>query len=317
VNFVDATLLKLATPADRANLFDQHALAQIAATAYDVDALAIEGPYQPHFDELRLGPNLPPVATVEGAWQPQTSTERTDVRVHVSGLAGPLVQRVDALWRGGIVARAIPLDSVIEEVTVDWPDPGLIDDEIRAAGGGALPGNPTTLENQRRQRLIDHIKAGLTEPDLLTDERFDALLASVGTGSVGDLIERVQAAAAVGTVNVTFSPPTAKQPTPKDLPLAAVLLIRDAAGLSLADLLAESHALRDRLDPLGFDIPSDTKLKRRTSLIVIWLLPIATFDDADWPGATAAMSAAAKRDARRAAAGEWLAAEGIGLVTVT
>jgi hypothetical protein len=39
----------------------------------------------------------------------------------------------------------------------------------------------------------------------------------------------------------------------------------------------------------------------------------AIFDDADWPGAPANGSAAAKRAARRRDAGAWLAREGIGL----
>jgi len=316
MNFVDATLLRLATPAERNSLFDDDALAQLVATAYDADALAIEGPYQPHFDDLRLGPSIPPVATAEGAWQQQTNpTERTDVSVRVSGLAGAPTQRVDALWRGGIVAHMIPLDSTIDEARVGWPDPGLVDAEIIAADG-SLPSNKTTLENKRRARLMDHLKAGLAEPEALTDERFDTLLASIGASTVSDLIERIQSSAAVGTVTITFSSPTAAQPTPKELPVAVAVLIRDAAGFSLADLLADSHALRERLDPLAVERPSDPTLRVRNRVVVAWVVPETIFDDDDWPGAADNLSPEAKRDARRAAAGQWLAAEGIGLVPI-
>jgi hypothetical protein len=48
-------------------------------------------------------------------------------------------------------------------------------------------------------------------------------------------------------------------------------------------------------------------------VLVTWVVPPDLFDDDDWPGATASMTNAQKRDARRLSAGRWLAREGIGL----
>ncbi|HEX7245263.1 MAG TPA: hypothetical protein VF245_06850 [Solirubrobacterales bacterium] len=250
MDFVDATLLKLAATAERPSLFDQAALAQLAAAAYDVDALAIEGPYQPSFEELRLGPHLASVATAEGEWRDQSDPAgRTELRLLLGGVAPAPGPRVDALWRGDIVARAVPLDSTIEGAEVAW-------------------------------RSSDPVEAD-------------------------------------GAVTVAFSPPGTAQPLPRELPVAVALLIRDSAGLSLAELLAGSHALSERLDRLPVERPADPALRPRAGTVVAWLLPAETFDDPGWPGATEAMSATAKRDARRAAAGEWLADEGIGLVAVS
>jgi hypothetical protein len=316
MDFVDATLTKLATPATRDALFDQAALGQLVATAYDADALAVEGPYQPVFDELRLGPSLPPMATIEGGWQNQDGSMRHDLHLRLGGVAGESVGRVDALWRGSILARASPLDSTIEEAQVTWSRAGEIDAEIIAADG-SLPANPNTRESKRRARFAAHLKAGMADPDALTDERIDALLASVGAISVGDAIEHLADTAQAGAVSVAFSAPSQRAPAPLELPMTVAILIRDEDGLSLAALLAESHALCDRLDTMAVHQAATPTLPVRTAIVVAWLVPQTLFDDTDWPGAQPAMSASAARDARRAAAGAWLAAEGIGLATLT
>jgi hypothetical protein len=48
---------------------------------------------------------------------------------------------------------------------------------------------------------------------------------------------------------------------------------------------------------------------------VVWVVPAAVFDDADWPGGDSG-SAAERRAARFQRAGQWLAGEGIGLTAV-
>jgi hypothetical protein len=66
MNFVDKTLVRLAT---RGTVFDEPALASIAAAAYDAEAMLIKGPFHAMFDELRLAVLLPVPQELSGFWQ--------------------------------------------------------------------------------------------------------------------------------------------------------------------------------------------------------------------------------------------------------
>jgi hypothetical protein len=112
---------------------------------------------------------------------------------------------------------------------------------------------------------------------------------------------------------VTFAAPQPVSQATRPLPIAAALLIRDAASLSIAQLLADSKSVRERLTPYGVERPPEPTLRLREPLLVVWIVPEALFDDADWPGGGGG-APAQRRALRRAAAGAWLAREGIGLV---
>jgi len=92
-------------------------------------------------------------------------------------------------------------------------------------------------------------------------------------------------------------------------------LIRGPA-VPVAQLVADSKLVRSRLEVGGLARPSEANVRFRQSLVIVWIVPAAVFDDADWPGAAGGMNAAQSRAARRAAAAAWLAREGIGLVAV-
>jgi hypothetical protein len=117
----------------------------------------------------------------------------------------------------------------------------------------------------------------------------------------------------LGTATLRFSPSTGEASLPARLPVTAAVVVRDA-GFSLADLLFESKALRDQISPLGLERPRTTELPIRQPVVVLWVVPDATFDDEDWPGGEDGMDAGQLRAARREQAGAWLAREGIGLV---
>jgi hypothetical protein len=78
--------------------------------------------------------------------------------------------------------------------------------------------------------------------------------------------------------------------------------------------MAETRMARDRIGPLGLEVPHGDGLRPRQPLFAAWVIPGSIFDDSDWPGGQAGMTADQLRTARRAAAGAWLAREGIGLV---
>jgi len=314
VNFVDTTLLRLSDPQSRAQVFDDASLQQIASAAYDSDTMSIQGPFQPVFDDFRLGYGIPKLSLLEGSWNPVGGVEKIEARFFASGFGNNSASRVDALWRGSIIARTVPDDSRIKEVAIRWPALATIDADIIAALG-ALPGDPAALETERRTRLIDRIRATFSHPAGLTETILNEVLRKIGATSVSDLLTHYLGTIEGGGVQVRMSPPDNVPPSPKPLPIAAVLLIRDA-GFSLADLLAESKVLRERLDSIGLEPPPDRSLKLREPLLVLWLVPATVFDDAGWPGAGGGMAGNAARDARRATAGKWLAREGIGLVAM-
>ncbi len=313
MNYDDRTLVRLADPAGRAEVFDQDGLAQVIAAAYDTEVVPVEGPYRPVFDEFRIGIFAAHTGQLEGTWQQAGRAEITEARFRLSGMGGGPAVRVDALWRGSVVAQAAPEQARIVRAATAWPSLGAIDAEIVAALG-ALPANAAALEQERRTRLLARLRSALDQPEAFTNGRLDDWLASVGATSVTDLLTRFQGSVLPGTVTVAFSPAVDAPPELVTFPLAAAILVRDA-GFSVAQLLADSKMIRTQLEPLGLERPRDAMLHPRGVAPIVWVVPAAVFDDADWPGGNEGMDAAALRAARRAAAGRWLAQEGIALVT--
>jgi hypothetical protein len=314
MNFVDATLVRLADPATRAGAVDQTALSQLVATAYETQGATVEGPYQALFDEFRLGFSAPPISQLEGSWTP-VGGAKVEAQFRMSGIGSTPPIRVDAFWRGGIVARTVRPSGQVTEVEVSaWPDLASIDADI-VSDLGALPSDSAGLEQERRARLLTRVRSVLDQPDALTPQRLNEWLGRLEARSVSELLTRPSATAGASAVQVTYSAPQAVTPSPMLLPLAAGLLIRDQ-GLSVAELLMESKLVRQQLDPLGLERPRDAPLKRRRALRVGWVIPESVFDDPDWPGGDDTMTEAQRRGARRSAAGQWLAQEGIGLVTI-
>jgi hypothetical protein len=303
MNYVDTTLLKLADPAQRAGVFNDVGLAQMLSALYDTSTMQTSAPYSPIFDTFELGVPVARAAAFDGYWQSQDGSSRMDARFELTGLFDVSPIRVDALWQGRIVANVALAGSTLTAVGLRWPDAGTIDAQIVAALG-SLPSDPVTLETQRRTRYMAELEASMKQPSALTDPIFDSLLASVGARSVGDVI------AARGTANfavgqITFSDPGQPRAAVDLLPVSAALMISDT-GFSIADFLMQTKIVRTQLEPLGLGVSVDPKYPLRTQFLIVWVVPAAVFDDTGWPGASP--------DLRIAAAGTWLASEGIGLV---
>jgi hypothetical protein len=310
VNFVDATVIRLADPGSRAAVFDAVALGQLVEAGYDAAALAVEGPFSPVFDEFRLGLPSRPTGLVDGVWSALGGVERTEIHLRVPGLGLDGVARVDAVWRGAIVARAAAGGGTVTDVATVWPDPSGIDQEI-VEESGSLPADPAALEAARRTHLLARIRAAVAQPDVATEAALDPWLARLGVASVAELLDGAQGTAAGGAVQVSFAPGPASS-VPRPLPLTALLLVRDA-GFSVVDLVAETNVLREVATTLGLERPADATLPRRVPVLVVWVVPPEVFDDQGWPGGTSG-TPEERRASRRAAAGTLLAREGIGLV---
>jgi hypothetical protein len=315
MNMVDATFVRLAEPASRAALFDQDSLEQLVSAAYDTTTTGAAGPYSPVFEEFRLGLFPPRLGTLVGAWNAVGQPDRTEARFDLTNVGAGLdtVPRIDGFWRGAIVTTTAPLSGQITNASGTWPRLTGIDDEIRAALG-ALPSDSATLEAERRARVITRLRAGLAQPEALSNATFDRWLHEIGAKSAGDLIEHFDVVVHAGTFRVKFSMIDGALPSPRPLPVAVALLIRDT-GFSVAQLVSESRLVRERLDMLGLERPRDASFRIKEPLLVAWVVPVSIFDDQDW-GPSGAATAELQRQERRRSAGRWLAREGIGLVAV-
>lgn len=312
MDFIDSALIRLADPASRAAVFDDAALEQMTQSAYDVAALSLSGPYSPVFDKLRLGVSVAPLGVAEGVIRNQNGVPTADVDIQLGGLGPLLPARVDALWYGSIVARAVAADSRIDKVRATFAvgdiDAAIIKDL------GALPTDPAALETARRTAVITELKAGMAQPDLLTDGAFDAWLAQIGVASASDLVANRRGTQGTGILQVGFSNPGAgQQATPTALPIVAAILIRDT-GFSVAQLLMESKLVRDQLVEQGVAVPTVASLPALNPFLVVWVVPLAVFDDAGWPGT--GTTAADLRASRRQQASVWLGPEGIAVAGV-
>lgn len=313
MNFVDAMVVRLADETTRVSLFDQDALGQILSAAYDADAMTLDGPYQPVFDELEFGVCVQRRGAVDARWNALAGPERFEGQFVLAGVGAEANVRVDALWRGAVVARTVPVTSRVETIKLAWPDGGSIDNEIIAALG-TLPSDPSTLENERRTRFLHRVRAALRQPAAFSDDVFDRWLHQLGAVSVGDLLTRFRGQLLTGAMQLAYSASGQDvAPSPKALPIASAVLVRDT-GFSIAQLLADSKLISSQLRDAGVERPVASDAICKTALIVTWIVPETVFDDADWPGGDAGTTADQKRALRRAAAGHWLAREGIGLV---
>ncbi len=306
MNYVDFTLIRMADPATRATLFDEEALEQMAAAGYGEEAAALSGPYQAVFREMEIGLSIPNRSTVDGWWN--MGTMRNEGRFIITGMGRDSSVRIDALWRGSIIARITPATGKIIEEISEWPDPSGIDGEIIAALG-APPTNPITLDRERRNRFLARIRAALRQPDAFTDAIFDDWLGRVGAESVSDLMTRFRGVISTGTLRIRYSDPTAPPPSPRELPITAAVLLRDQP-ISLAEILSQSKMVGEHLREAGVERARDANTSARAPILVVWMVPETIFDDDDWPGGTSG-SVAEKRLLRRRAAAAWLGPEGI------
>lgn len=318
MNFVDKVLVTLADPNQRTSIFNQEALELMLNVAYEAGDMGIAGPYTGYYDELRLGFAAPPQGALEGAWQPADGAERTQAEFRIAGLGGGMSPRIDAIWRGAVSAKYANSGEPIEAVesgVQPFPALAAIDAEIVAAAG-PLPTDPAELEDARREQLRIHTDAAAPDPGSVTRRLVDSWLDDAGVTSVEAFLDVVNGSPMiVEELKLTFAAPAAAATATRLLPIAAVILIRDDTQFSLAGLLSESKEIFQRIPGLGLAVPRAPATRPRRSVLIVWVIPADLFDDSDWPGATPAI--ANKRAARANTASQWLAQEGICLVTVT
>lgn len=313
MKFVDFALTRLADPATRPSLFDDEALRRVLAAGYDTREVQVDAPLTAVFDDLSMGFSVYPRGSVEGYWGDLSQPHQHPVSLLLSAGGGTAV-RVDALWRGSVVAALNSAVARIDRVSATWPDAAGIDAEI-VADLGQLPPTPEALESERRHRFLARWRAATLQPEALTDVVFDSWLRTMGFATVSDLMEHGVGAVAGGPWQVGFSPATLPVTTRRPVPVAAAVLIRDVP-MDLSGLLADSRTVRDALQADGANRPGDDSLHRRSGLIVIWIVPDTVFDDPDWPGGADGNSNEVNNAKRQAAASLWLSQEAIAVVAL-
>lgn len=151
MEFADVVLVRLADESTRAGLFDQDALAAVAATAYDQPDL--DGPYTAVFDSIEPAVDLSPRLQLRGTVRHHADPQPYEVDLWVAGLpaVGPVVT---ALWRGAVTARYRPAGEPVTAIASRWDadDPGSAaagDGRSTVTGGVAVtfapPGDVTTV----------------------------------------------------------------------------------------------------------------------------------------------------------------------------
>jgi hypothetical protein len=130
VEFVDKTVVELADEATRGGIFDQESLGQLLDAAYDTADMGVAGPLAADFEDFRLGWAPGPLGSLEGTWNVAGAAERNEARFRLAGLPSNGMPRVDALWRGAIVARFRIGGEPITDVATNISDDETIDATI-------------------------------------------------------------------------------------------------------------------------------------------------------------------------------------------
>lgn len=302
MDFVNATLLRLADESARTTVFDSDALSQMLSASHDIADGEVDEPAIV-FDDISFIYDGESRVDVDGSWMTMGRTDLTEITLRAAGF-GERMPRIDLLLAGAIVATAPGGSGRVSAADVSWLDLAGIDDEITP-----LPTDPVVLEQRRRERVLARVRTHLNQPAAFDDAALGQWLTRLGVGSVAELMTVAPAAGA--TLTVTFDVGADAAPRRQRFPLAAAVLIRDVP-LSLVDLLDETRRIRPHLHRLGFGI-ANTDPRARSLPIVAWVVPAVLFDDAAWPGGTPGPPAD-QRAQRRRWAGDWLARERIGLI---
>lgn len=304
MDFGDKLLIQLASASGRTALLGQDALRAMVTAAFDVATAPVEGPYAIEVERADLGLEIARSVQFDGEFVAVPGALPGSLRLRSSNFGGGTPLRVDALWRGALIARQVPQDDRIAALSGGFT---LLDIDREIIGDlGALPAGPA-LEAERRARLLARLKADASQAELIDDRALDAMLAAGGIADVATLLGQ-RGGSGLARFSLAFTAPAHQAvPLPIRLPVTVAVLIR-SAPIGFSALLAESRAIRSALgdDPAALPPPVPA-LSRRVSVLVAWVLDATLFDDGDWPGAD--------RAARIAAAATLLSGQGIALAT--
>lgn len=124
MDFVDATILRLADESLRNAVLDGESLSQIVTASHDVAGTGIDAPFTMTFEEVSVVHDDEPRVELSGSWMTMGHTERTEVAVQAAGI-GAAIPRIDVLIAGAVTATARAGGSVVDRADLaPWtPEP--------------------------------------------------------------------------------------------------------------------------------------------------------------------------------------------------
>jgi hypothetical protein len=105
MDFVDATILRIADETSRGAVFDSESLSQLLSASHDVAGTGIDAPFALAFDEISFVHDDEPRVELGGSWMTLGHNERTELAIQAAGIGAP-IPRIDLLAAGTITASA-------------------------------------------------------------------------------------------------------------------------------------------------------------------------------------------------------------------
>jgi hypothetical protein len=312
MHFEDSVLARLADPQRRSTLFEGPAASLLALAAFGLArptgevSMAVNG--------VTFSVSLNPESRLEvnGRFD-QQGRFSAEASLPTRGEA-PVA---DAVLHGLLSIRTPPVLGRITAVdTRRITLPGV--SEIDAAGGSAA--DPVVRERAGRLALGRRL---IADNDELSDDVVVDLvgrwLDDQGFGAVRDFVIGHHPLGSGGLgLALRFEPLEAGAEMERSLPFKAAALIRqpDDGGPWLLRALRDARQVKQGMMSQPIVTPVTDGVAPRDAAPVIVFVPMAIFSDAQWPGAEDGSTPEQQAAQRAAAAGGWLAAEGVALMAV-
>jgi len=310
MHFDDATFVAFEDIVTATALFSDDAQKALAAASYGLEMSSLSGAPTTLFDPPQFAP-------FPGQMWTETQREGHSMSTRPADLDAPgSSTRADILLRGTVTLNAAFPRAEIGVASIASPNLSNIDGDIP----NPVPTDAAALDAARRTVVLDRLKAAANDADAVSDASLDAWIASTGSATLTEFLDRAGAASVpLAQFVLSFTPlPGTSVAAPVAFPVMAAVMIRDPgdAGFKLTDFMQASKAVLNRMDNEGAEPkPGGDALPLGRS-VVAWLVPQSWFDDADWPGGGAG-NAAAQRNDRITRATEWLVKHRIALVPIS
>lgn len=317
MEFSDRLLNRLAHPDLRANLLGDSESEKILDAAYATstsDKLNVSAPFTPDFEQFKIGHLLQPQAEIHGTWAPLSNPAESTQASFNGTLPSSTTSHlaIDALWLGSITSTVEITSGNISKVSTTPIQLSGLDDEI-ISSQGSLPSDPQLLETARFQALTNLLASSVNQGNAIDAHTTSAFLKQNKAASVAELLGKQKALSHLG-LTIQFQETGAGTQTTKTFPVCVALKCLEnitplRETISNAKLIQAT--LANAFPQQG--IPEAAPLH---PVVVAIICPETIFSDADWhstPGTPNDQLIPNRIDL----ASQWLAAEGIALLTIS
>jgi len=312
MHFVDRTLVRLADPASRGELFTPVVAERLAVAAFGSSETLTE-PFAATVDRVTLGVTSNSEPQLRARLSPLDG-RMWDVEAFGSGFAAT-APFLPAVVEGSLSATAQQVNGRVATVEARR---GVLPDlaTLEAVATPAERANATLLERRRRIELARR----LAEPALQDDDA-DLLargwLVGAGVSGVEEFIAAGEGPHGVDRLALKFEPLEAGPAEVRSARFVAGVVVDDLSpdDVALLGMLQRTRELQKLVAFAGRRTEPLAGLEPKYSVPVLWFVPDTRFDDSDWPldEGGFGFGRPAAREARAAA---WLAEHGIVLAGI-